>query len=805
MKRTLFRSSGKSLQTLLVTSILIMSTFMLSTQIRCALAVDTSIKVVPEILAFGPNNVTGQEFIIEVLVENVTNLYGIDVRFKWDTTYLLYLNHTAKIPVEDFSDGILHEPGMFIKDEVNATAGTYWLAYAVMAPAPIFEGTGIAFEMAFRIIYHPVYPEPSAMVSLHFESTDLPDNTGTPIPHDAYDGTVIIHAIPYEYPPRPMLKVTPETITVSTGEQFNSSVYIMGEDGGDLDPFWDIGGFDVYMNFRRADSPYIIAEALNVAIDPDGSFATFWPNGILEVEKTIDNDEGWIHVVFVGMPAVNGSHTPPHGNICIFTTTFNATYEDTEINVNITLKNPKSPVRRMTLDADSGIVNLASPVGTDWHSIDPYDFGTPYSLYSWTDTDGDTQLSPGDEILLNHTTTGKWHRYALNNTKGTLKLTQQPFPAFEDYIWMMDIPTSGLTNSGLPGTAVGGGTSAAYDGYGNPYWTGNFTLKYPFATVNQINATFLGFTPDNYTVTLTEGVDYIAYPDEDLIELLHPLDINITNECWTDGDNNTLNGWPAIGYVASGISSVYVDMHNGTTRYAVNNGFQKEPPAEWWYEPEYPWELEGWWALGYYPGPYNWPANSTWWLNYTAAAYLTVDYDADADLRPYYVEFDGTYADFLALGDPVDTDWDEIYPSILGSWNVYDWTDSDTSADITAGDHLMMTGNVGNRTYLVDNVATDIIVDQILTVDDVDQRSPFYGEEIIVGIAGFPHPERELSPWHNRDSSTPIPHDVENATAVIPEFPTSFVLVLSLMAASIIALLIKPKSARTKNNIRSKQ
>jgi len=61
--------------------------------------------------------------------------------------------------VEDYPDGVLHEPGMFIKDDVDDVAGTYWVAYASMAPADPFDGSGIAFDIATmeRWLYVP-YP-----------------------------------------------------------------------------------------------------------------------------------------------------------------------------------------------------------------------------------------------------------------------------------------------------------------------------------------------------------------------------------------------------------------------------------------------------------------------------------------------------------------------------------------------------------------------------------------------------------------------------------------------------------------------
>jgi hypothetical protein len=791
MKRDLSLAiNKKTLQTLIVTSILAMSTFViLSMQVQRAYAAYSSVEIIPELLEYGPENATGQEFIIEAYVRNVTNLYGIDIQFAWDPEYLLYLNHTPHIPKDDYTDGILWKPGMFIFNDVDATAGTYWVAYACMDPAPAFNGTGIAFDMAFRILKHPVYPDPDVTLTLDLVATDLSDKPGYPIPHDKYDGAVVIHALPYDYPPKPMLKIMPETVDAPTGTQFNSSVIIMGEDGGDLDPFWDVAGFDVYMNFRRTEAPYVIIEALDVTLDPDGSFAAFWPNGIFEIDDgTINNAEGWVHVAFMGLPGVNATHTAPDGTFSIFKVRFNATYGGTpELTTNITLKNPYSLVHRMNLHSDDGLIELTTPLDTEWHAINAYDYGAPINLYAWTDTDGDGQLSSGDEIMLNNTSSGVWHHYITNEIKGTLgPLEQQPFPAEYDCLAM-----DGPTNKYTPWPKIAD-TGLYTNGWGNPNWTGNFSCTYPVSSVDYFEVQPQIGAPYN----LTEGVDFIVNPDG-TIDLITALDERVENEYV--GNMTTVDkGWPAIAYIASGFESVWIDMHNGTQRYARNYGYAMSPPAEYWYDYDFPYEIESWWATGYYPGSWVWPNATDIYINYSAPAFIHIDYNAVPDLRPNYIEFNGTYAEFLtALSDPVGTGWDEAYPNTMQYYNFVEWSDIDTSGDITIGDYITLEGTIGNRTFLVNGKATDIIVDQILTVDDVDQRSPFYGETIIAGVAGFPHPDRALSPWRSSSSSMPLPHDVEDASAVIPEFPASFTLVLSLMTATIIALLMKPKPKKT--------
>jgi len=139
-----------------------------------------------------PHNITkdiDETFAVDIVVADVENLYGVDIPFQWDPSILEYVSHTAKIPVETYPDGILHQPGITIMDTADPTAGTYALAYACMNPAPVFDGTGIAFSMTFRVIK-------AGGCALEFSKnpiTKLPliqlsNNAGQPISYDSQDG-----------------------------------------------------------------------------------------------------------------------------------------------------------------------------------------------------------------------------------------------------------------------------------------------------------------------------------------------------------------------------------------------------------------------------------------------------------------------------------------------------------------------------------------------------------------------------------------------------------------------------------------
>jgi hypothetical protein len=706
---------------------------------------------------------------VAVVIEDVTDLAGFDIKMTWNSTYLAYVDHTPTVTVEDYPSpispspyaGILHNPKLEVKNEVGANY--YWGVYSTMG-GPGFDGDGTCFVISLVVLSVPwdfeIAPDTFIDTLLHFEIHELADSVPDPITHDTTDGIVRLYAKAFEYPPEPLLKVTPETISgAGPCNNFEVDVMLMGDGHVDLDPFWDPAGFDMIMTFNNTH-----IEAVSVDVDPDGWFAAFWSEGIMVFRDDIDNTAGTVHVAFVGLGA---THIPAYGQGRLFTVTFHELLETEDYpppESEICLEGPTVLMEQKKLDAIDSLIPIGAPVSTLWHEITPNFCEGPYHIADWFDnTDG--VLSECDYIILEELFGdghyGLWH---IEEVTVTLTLEQEPFPALDDWVWTASFGPDGLGNNGVPGRYVG--DDDPYNGFGVPYWTGNFTTVYPFDSINQIDCTYMPFGPGEYTATLTENVDYKVHTAENLIELLIPTDTPIINEHWKDGVNNTLGGWPWIMYLASGIESVFVDMNNGTARYGINGGYAQPPPAEWWYDPDWPWELEGWWALGYFPGPWNWPPGSDWWLNYTAASYLTIDYNALPDPIPRFVDFNGTYADGLAaLAAPVCTIWNEIYPdSTRGSYHIIDWIDSDMSGGITYCDFIVTESIEGIRTWHVIEVSTDITIRRKPWICDDHPMDPYYGWEPIVAVAGFPHPERELCPWHEAAYSIRLPHVVECAT-----------------------------------------
>jgi len=307
----------------------------------------TTVEIVPNFQEFGVGNVNciGTHFTVTIEVHNVENMYGLDIQIGWDTNWIRYVSHQKMIPVETYPGGILHQPTVPVKDNVDETAsmpgaapGTmYWVAEASMVPAAPFSGSGIVASMEFVIVNQPLEPEPDVTTWIHFTSITLADTTGSPIPGvTPVDGEILIHYKAFVYPPQPLLKVLPEEVSnVLKCNNFNISIWLMDENHSNLDPLWDTAGFDMMVNF----DPTLI-EGVSVTIDPDGWFAGFWPSGIFTVKQEIDNTAGTVWIVFLGLPDAGGVHTAPSGKGRLAQITFHSIYNDETLpleNCNITL------------------------------------------------------------------------------------------------------------------------------------------------------------------------------------------------------------------------------------------------------------------------------------------------------------------------------------------------------------------------------------------------------------------------------------------------------------------------------------
>ncbi len=159
----------------------------------------TVVKIEPASVTVGSrgNKCVGDQFMLAVKVYNVPTggwaLYGLEVRLYWNVTYLEYVSHLVKAPVEHYADGVLREPIFIVKDEVNATAGTYWLAMATLSGQGT-SGDGTIFEIIFAVKLQPIEPPAAITLPVKFDSFLAP-SYACPLVHGREFGNVTICAL----------------------------------------------------------------------------------------------------------------------------------------------------------------------------------------------------------------------------------------------------------------------------------------------------------------------------------------------------------------------------------------------------------------------------------------------------------------------------------------------------------------------------------------------------------------------------------------------------------------------------------
>jgi hypothetical protein len=276
----------------------------LSAFINPSVGQSTTVKVDPSLIEYYVK-ATGKEFTVAVKIIDVENLYGFDLKFRWNTTYLEYVSRSVRVPKNTYLDGVLWNPILPLADEVDTTEGTYWIAYSSIAPAPTFNGSGTVFTMTFRIKYHPVEPEPDANITLELYSTSLAAYGGDPILHATENGIVILHTLP---PVSTILYVQPTVFRKSQGVSFAVNVSV--------EDVVDLYAFDISLYYNTT-----LLDALSVA---EGPFLKSVGSTITIISE-VNDAEGRVRYALSLMGTPSGAN----GSGTLFTITFKSSTEAT--------------------------------------------------------------------------------------------------------------------------------------------------------------------------------------------------------------------------------------------------------------------------------------------------------------------------------------------------------------------------------------------------------------------------------------------------------------------------------------------
>ena len=169
-------------------------------------AIQTSSEPVVKIEPYTSYANVGERFAINITVDNIQNLYGIEITLAWNASILHVVSVDLRLGAESHPDGVLHEPpSVFIaKNNVTQERGEYLLAATSVAPAPCFNGTGNIARITFDVVSHG-----DSKLNLETQLYDYPPpdrepRISLPIEHITIDG--FFEIIP-EFPITTMLLV----------------------------------------------------------------------------------------------------------------------------------------------------------------------------------------------------------------------------------------------------------------------------------------------------------------------------------------------------------------------------------------------------------------------------------------------------------------------------------------------------------------------------------------------------------------------------------------------------------------------
>jgi len=123
----------------------------------------------------------GQQATVQVMIEDVSNLYGAEVHLSFDPTLL---------NVSSITPGAFPDPasGSVVSDYDNA-AGTVYYAITLLAPAPAVDGSGVLCDVTFNALTEGISP-------VTITDAILADVQGAEIPVTTSNGEVVITIVP---------------------------------------------------------------------------------------------------------------------------------------------------------------------------------------------------------------------------------------------------------------------------------------------------------------------------------------------------------------------------------------------------------------------------------------------------------------------------------------------------------------------------------------------------------------------------------------------------------------------------------
>jgi hypothetical protein len=151
----------------------------LSGEMQMLLGDSTSISLYPSQITV----CKGETFSVNITVNNVTDMYGWELKLYWNNTILTCTKAEVYVPAVWGEDNT--KAGAGIQNTFNTTYGRYWKAVSALSPAPAFNGSMTIATLTFEA-------KATGTSVLDFQETKLSDNQASAISHSATDGSVTI-------------------------------------------------------------------------------------------------------------------------------------------------------------------------------------------------------------------------------------------------------------------------------------------------------------------------------------------------------------------------------------------------------------------------------------------------------------------------------------------------------------------------------------------------------------------------------------------------------------------------------------
>jgi len=125
----------------------------------------------------------GENFTINITLTDVQNLFGIEVTLYWDASILHIEDANARLGVESYPDGVLHEPVW--KNQTQEEGRYQLVATSTGRDTPSFSGSGKIARITFNVTNVG-----SCNLNIESKLASKPPLGGvsTPIAHTTIDG-----------------------------------------------------------------------------------------------------------------------------------------------------------------------------------------------------------------------------------------------------------------------------------------------------------------------------------------------------------------------------------------------------------------------------------------------------------------------------------------------------------------------------------------------------------------------------------------------------------------------------------------